>query len=159
MGVMTIRPASASDYRPIGTLLRAAFGQEDEARLVEALRAEGAMARELVIANENEEIRAYLALVHMKEPRSWLALAPVAVAPGSQGLGLGGRLIHAALGVAEAPVVVLGEPDYYARFGFSVGRASRLISPYPLEYTGVYEPDPSGDPPIARLVYAEAFGA
>lgn len=156
---MTIRPATATDYGAIARLLEAAFGQPDEARLVEALRAEGAMAREWVIANPHEEIRAYLALVRMKEPEGWLALAPVAVEPGSQGLGLGGRLIHTALGVVESPVVVLGEPDYYARFGFSVGRAAQLVSPYPLEYTALYEPDPSGEPPVARLVYADAFGA
>ena len=156
---MTIRPVSAADFGPIARLLESAFGRPDEARLVEALRDEGAMAREMVIAGEYEVIRAYLALVRMKEPARWLALAPVAVAPGSQRLGLGGRLIHAALEVAEAPVVVLGDPAYYARFGFSVGRASRLVSPYPLEYTALYEPDPSGDPPVARLVYADAFGA
>ncbi|MBN2905959.1 MAG: N-acetyltransferase [Rhodobacteraceae bacterium] len=156
---MTIRPATASDYGPISRLLEAAFGQPDEARLVKALRADGAMARELVIASDDETIRAYLALVHMQEPRGWLALAPVAVAPGSQGLGLGGRLIHAALEVAEAPVVVLGEPRYYTRFGFSVGRACGLVSPYPLEYTALFEPDPQGEPPVARLVYARAFGA
>jgi len=156
---MTIRPATAADYGPVSYLLRAAFGGPNEARLVEALRRDGAMARELVIAGEQEVIRAYLALVRMTEPQGWLALALVAVAPGSQGLRLGGRLIHAALEVAEAPVVVLGEPAYYARFGFSVGRAAQLVSPYPLEYTALYEPDPSGDPPVARLVYAEAFGA
>ncbi|MGC9420542.1 MAG: GNAT family N-acetyltransferase, partial [Rhodovulum sp.] len=108
---MTIRPATASDYGPIARLLEQAFGRPDEARLVEALRAEGAMAREMVIATGAEDIRAYLALVRMTEPTGWLALAPVAVAPASQGLGLGGRLIHAALEVAAAPVVVLGEPD------------------------------------------------
>ena len=103
---MTIRPATAADYGPVSYLLRAAFGGPNEARLVEALRRDGAMARELVFAGEHEVVRAYLALVRMTEPQGWLALAPVAVAPGSQGLGLGGRLIHAALGVAEAPVVM-----------------------------------------------------
>ncbi|ARE40280.1 GCN5-related N-acetyltransferase [Rhodovulum sp. P5] len=135
-----------------------AFRQPDEARLVEALRSEKAMARELVIANDKEEIRAYLALVHMKAPAGWLALAPVAVAPGSQGLGLGGRLIHAALGVADGPVVVLGDPGYYARFGFSVARAQNLVSPFPLDHTALREPDTSGPPPEQHLVYASAFG-
>ncbi|ANB33671.1 N-acetyltransferase [Rhodovulum sulfidophilum] len=156
---MTIRPATASDYGPIARLLDAAFGRPDEARLVAALRSGKAMAREWVLANDKEEIRAYLALVHMVEPRGWYALAPVAVAPGSQGLGLGGRLIHAALEVVEGPVVVLGEPGYYTRFGFSVGRAANLVSPYPLDVTAIYEPDPSGPPPLLRLVYAPAFGA
>ncbi|SIO46351.1 putative acetyltransferase [Rhodovulum sp. ES.010] len=156
---MTIRPATATDYGAIARLLTDAFGRPDEARLVEALRADGAMAREMVIVTGAEEVRAYLALVRMVEPEGWLALAPVAVAPASQGLGLGSRLIHAALEVAEAPVVVLGEPGYYARFGFSVGRAARLVSPYPLEYTGLHEPSVEGEPPVARLVYPRAFGA
>ncbi|MBL3570277.1 hypothetical protein BV509_18445 [Rhodovulum sulfidophilum] len=156
---MTIRPATASDYGPISRLLEAAFARPDEARLVEALRLGKAMAREWVLANDKEEIRAYLALVHMVEPRGWYALAPVAVAPGSQGLGLGGRLIHAALDVVEGPVVVVGDPAYYTRFGFSVGRAANLVSPYPLEVTALYERAPADSPPLARLVYAAPFGA
>lgn len=55
--------------------------------------------------------------------QSWYGLGPVAVAPRDQGHGVGTALIRA--GLAEladqgaAGCVVLGEPEYYARFGFN----------------------------------------
>jgi putative acetyltransferase len=63
-----------------------------------------------------------------------LALAPMAVRPGLQKQGIGGRLIAAALDEARAvgaeAVIVLGHPDYYPRFGFSAALARNLASPF-----------------------------
>ena len=54
--------------------------------------------------------------------KDWYGLGPVAVAPRDQGHGVGSALIRAGLAeLAErgaAGCVVLGEPDYYGRFGF-----------------------------------------
>ena len=51
-----------------------------------------------------------------------LGIAPVAVVPEHQGRGIGSKLIRQALSVCRANVValvvVLGDPDYYSRFGF-----------------------------------------
>ncbi|MFC3997769.1 GNAT family N-acetyltransferase [Nocardiopsis sediminis] len=51
-----------------------------------------------------------------------LGLGPVSVAPGRQGAGVGSALMHAVLGAADAlgePLVaLLGDPKFYARFGF-----------------------------------------
>ncbi|MNJ66099.1 Acetyltransferase (GNAT) family protein [compost metagenome] len=52
----------------------------------------------------------------------WLGLAPVAVHPDWQGQGIGSDLVREGLDTALEmdwkAVVVLGDPDYYARFGF-----------------------------------------
>ncbi|MBK9178604.1 MAG: N-acetyltransferase [Acidimicrobiales bacterium] len=51
-----------------------------------------------------------------------LGLGPLGVRPGHQRLGAGSALVHAVLGAAdaldEALVGLLGDPGYYARFGF-----------------------------------------
>lgn len=77
-----------------------------------------------------------------------LGLGPVSVAPAHQGRGVGAALMHAVLGAADAmgetAVVLLGEPAYYARFGFVA--ASTL---------GIDPPDPSwGDHFQARPLTA-----
>lgn len=51
-----------------------------------------------------------------------LGLGPLGVRPSHQHRGVGGALMHAVLGAADALdeplVVLLGHPDYYPRFGF-----------------------------------------
>lgn len=51
-----------------------------------------------------------------------LALAPIAVHPERQGLGIGSALVREGLARAAAggwdAVLVLGDPAYYERFGF-----------------------------------------
>lgn len=53
----------------------------------------------------------------------WFGLAPLAVLPSLQRIGVESRLIHAGLGSLRAigakACVVLGEPNYYGRFGFA----------------------------------------
>ncbi|MEX5728379.1 putative acetyltransferase [Rhodovulum iodosum] len=156
---MNLRQAQPDDQPAIALLLTAAFGQPAEALLVESLRAEGAMALELVVERRGNGLWGYLALSQMRSPVGWLALAPVAVAPSQQRQGVGSALILGALEMTDAPVVVVGEPGYYARFGFSVDRAARLTSPYPPEFTALHQRAPEGDAPAEVLVYATAFGS
>ncbi len=71
-------------------------------------------------------------------------------------------LIRRALGGAglldgpETPtLVVLGKPSFYARAGFSLERAVRLISPYPISHTLIARA--GDDVPERVLVYPPAF--
>jgi putative acetyltransferase len=91
-----------------------------------------------------------------------LGLAPVGVLPGFQGGGIGGALIEAALGVARATgeeiVFLLGEPDYYDRFGFSAAAAAPFASPYAGPYLMALALRPGFEPPVAgEAAYARAF--
>lgn len=133
-----IRAAAPADAQAIAALNRAAFGGEEEVGIVERLRSDGLIAVELV-AEEGGVIIGHILLSWLPttmDGRSVkaLALAPMAVLPGLQKQGIGGRLIAAALDEARAAgaqaVIVLGHPDYYPRFGFSAALARNLASPF-----------------------------
>ena len=57
-------------------------------------------------------------------PANWYGLGPISVLPEYQGKGVGSKLMVKALGDIEskgaAGCVVLGDPNYYSRFGFKV---------------------------------------
>ena len=67
-----------------------------------------------------------------------MALAPLAVYPEYQQQGVATRLIrdgHACLAaIGETLSVVLGEPDYYGRFGYSNRRVAQFESDYQSPY-------------------------
>ncbi|TIR57524.1 MAG: N-acetyltransferase, partial [Mesorhizobium sp.] len=90
-----------------------------------------------------------------------VALAPLAVEPSFHGTGIGGALIreaHVRLKEAgEALAVVLGDPAYYGRFGYTHARAEKFESEYQGEALQALA---WGDAPEAgRLLYASAFTA
>ena len=101
-------------------------------------------------------------LSKMIAPIRALALAPVSVVPSHQGKGIGSRLIRESLKFAKArsweAVFVLGDPDYYSRFGFRIDIAEAFNSSYAGPYFMVLElvekalEGKSGD-----VIYASAF--
>ena len=125
---MWIRTETQDDHAAIRELLGEAFAESDgngriEQRIVDALREDGELSLCLV-ADIDGRIAgvAVFSPVAIDGARSWYGLGPVAVAPQDQGNGVGTALIR--VGLAElaelgaAGCVVLGEPAYYARFGF-----------------------------------------
>ncbi len=169
----TIRPAQPSDYEEIDALLRASFGGPEEAVLIERLRFDGATWHEMIMDHDGH-VAAYYALTRMVAPRGWACLAPVAVRPEWQrgalarpdndapwqiGTDLTRSLVHPVdSGAPDMPgtVVVLGEPAFYRRTGFSSERAAQLRSPYPIAHTLIARP--GTDQPDETLVYPAAFG-
>jgi putative acetyltransferase len=128
-----IRDARDNDRIAIGRLLRGAFGQDGEARLVEALRADGDVVIELV-AVDGSAIAGYVLLSRMLAPFRALGLAPLAVAPARQREGIGAVLVGAAIERARAAkwdgIFLLGEPGYYTRFGFTADAARAFENSY-----------------------------
>ena len=158
-----IRTAGTGDFDAVKRVISAAFAQTDEARLVDMLRATGD-ARIDFVATDKGVILGHVMFSEMRRPENWLGLAPIAVAPERQRSGVGAALIQAGLEQAGREswggVIVLGEPAYYERFGFSVEAAARFDSDYPSEYLMALELRKgalakSGG--VAR--YARAFGA
>ena len=66
-----------------------------------------------------------------------LLLGPLAADPSVQGRGVGSGLMQVALNRAELAghrgVILVGDPEYYARFGFSGDGTGGLVMPGPVD--------------------------
>jgi putative acetyltransferase len=130
-----VRAATPADYTAIHRVEAAAFERDDEAGMVEAARAEGAVLVELVEELDGEIVGHILFSRMSTTPARFVAgLAPVAVSPAAQSRGVGAALCRAGIqtlkGMGIEAVIVLGHPDYYPRFGFSTAATATLTSPY-----------------------------
>ena len=69
--------------------------------------------------------------------RDAVLLGPLAVDPAAQGMGIGAALMEAAIERARltgrGAILLVGDPAYYARFGFEAQPAARLFMPGPFE--------------------------
>jgi putative acetyltransferase len=155
-----VRPAEEKDRLGVSILLDTAFGGPSEARLVADLRASGAMALEL-IAEHDGSCFGYVAFSHMRSPEGLWALSPVAVQQARQGQGIGGELIRQGLDLARragaTAVIVVGDSQYYRRFGFSLKAAENLSTPFARESTMLYPIVPGSGGMRGALKYPEAF--
>ncbi len=121
-----IRPEQSADVDRVSALLRIAFAREAEVRLVNRLRASGKIAAALV-AEEKARMLGHVVFstISIDGPNGAtgaMALAAIAVEPAFQRLGIGSALVSAALEHCrlerQSRVLVLGDPAYFARFGF-----------------------------------------
>ena len=133
-----IRPETAADGDAIRHVNRLAFGQDDEARLVDALREAGYVQVSLVAERAGQVVGhilfSDLAIITEAGTVGALALAPMAVLPAFQKQGIGSALVRRGLDECRRQghkiVAVLGHPHFYPRFGFSSKLASALASPF-----------------------------
>ena len=139
---MLIQPESWNDADGIRAVHLAAFPTSAEADLVRMLN-EDLDSKISLVASLDREIVGHVMLSRMQvegDERSFraLGLGPVAVMPERQKQGIGSALIGKALERAEAGgeeiVFVLGDPDYYRRFGFTPEAAAPFASPYAGSY-------------------------
>ena len=165
--MIELRLLDAADHEAVFAVEQAAFGREDEARLVDALRGKEEMDFECVACAHGRVIGhiafSPLLLERGGEALRGSALAPLAVAPEWQKKGVGAALVRMGLEFCASRgvdvVVVVGEPGYYARFGFDA-EAGRLIeAPFPYPYLQVAElTDGALSGGGWKAVYASSFG-
>jgi putative acetyltransferase len=128
-----IRSETSTDFAAVRAVVKATFPTSVEADLVDRLRHDGDAVFSLV-AVECNELVGFVTFSEMEAPFRALGLGPVAVLPGHQRTGVGTLMIKEGLVRAGREgwkgVFVLGEPRYYRRFGFNVGKAAGFVSPY-----------------------------
>jgi putative acetyltransferase len=140
MTTTTIRPEAPGDRDPIYHLHREAFGGDAESRLVDALRESPAFIPELsLVALDGVDVVGHILFTRVEVEDEGvahpaLALAPMGVLPARQNLGIGSALVRRGLEDARrlghGVVIVLGDPEYYPRFGFRPAGALGIRSPF-----------------------------
>ena len=136
-----IRPECPGDIDDIFEVNYQAFGQDGEARLVNALRDDGDYNAELsLVAVTGDRIIGHIlfppiTIVSDTAETAALALAPLAVHQDFQCLGIGAALIEEGLleclRLGHRIVIVVGHPKYYPKFGFSPAKKYGIHPPFP----------------------------
>ncbi|HEY7382054.1 MAG TPA: N-acetyltransferase [Beijerinckiaceae bacterium] len=162
MSDVVVRPELPSDAGAIRAVVAEAFGRSDEADLVDRLRHDGDLALSLVAVADR--VVGHVAFSRLRPDGPHLratALAPVSVLPGFRRRGIAAALIRDGLArcaaAGEGCVLVLGEPPYYTRFGFSRDAARALRTPYDGPYLMAAAFVPAAAIGAAHMRYAPAF--
>ncbi len=177
--MLIIRDESPSDILAIEAMVAKAFldaphTDHTEQFIVNGLRKAGVLTISLVAETvaeapeQGNQIIGHVAIspvtisvrIGADNTERWYGLGPIAVLPEQQGLGVGSKLMVAALDrlrrLGASGCVLLGDPLYYQRFGFKP--ISSLVLPdVPPEY---FQALSFGDSfPRGTVTYHEAFNA
>jgi predicted N-acetyltransferase YhbS len=141
---MKIMPAALSDLDEIEELLDSAFGPDRRSRTAYRLR-EGAepLPHVSLVARDRGRLVGSIqfwsieleALDH--SIHALTLLGPVASAVDRRGEGIGSRLLRSGIGIADVlglgPLVLIGDPELYQRFGFDSQATGGWTLPGPFE--------------------------
>ena len=162
---ISIRPETETDVERIEEITVSAFkdhphSNQSEHLLVSGLREQSALEVSLV-AEDGGQVVGHIAFSQVTingEHIAWYGLAPVSVDPNHQNQGIGSKLIITGLeAIRKLGVkgcVLLGEPEYYGRFGFKPVEALKLDG-VPPEYFQALLID--GNWPSGNVEYHRVF--
>lgn len=165
---LEIRAEAPADFASIRQVVAGAFGRAAEADLVDALRAAGDFDPRLSrVALFDGQLVAHVLFSNIAiDGHAALALAPLAVSPAFQRRGAGAALVREGLErcreLGHTVVIVLGEPEYYSRFGFAPAERFAITPPFevPSQYFMALELAEGALSTISGVVrYAPAFAA
>ncbi|WP_294392703.1 N-acetyltransferase [uncultured Sphingomonas sp.] len=139
--MILITPLAHVDPLAVEQLLDTAFGADRHGRTAYRIRSGMAAVPDLSFAAMDGEafvgsLQSWPIALHGAEGATPLVLVgPVAVAPGHQGRGIGQALMRRMLEAAAGgdPLVLIGDPEYYGRFGFDDSRTAGWEAPGPVE--------------------------
>jgi len=164
---INIRKEQPSDVKRIHevtvtSFLEAPHTDHTEQFIVKTLRESGALTISLVAEDENNVVgHVALSPVTISDSTdSWYGLGPISVLPNNQSKGIGSKLMNAAIqelkNIDAKGCVLLGDPNYYHRFGFKP-RKGLVLPDVPAEYFQalVFQ----GDLPQGIVTYHESFSA
>ncbi|MEA4837504.1 MAG: N-acetyltransferase [Rhodospirillaceae bacterium] len=161
---MRIRDETAGDIPAISPLVTEAFrmlvySSGTEARIIETLRAEGALALSLV-AEEDGNVVGHLATsaARIGTQDGWGLIGPLAISPPRHRQGIGAALMTEALRRLRQTcrgAALVGDPAYYGRFGFRsfpglsvAGCPPEVVQALPFD----------GAAPCGEMIHHPAFG-
>jgi putative acetyltransferase len=124
--MITIRQERPEDAETFFQVLMASFGRLQEAALVDSLRENHGVLLSLVAVSEDSLVGGVIFSPVILEPTmdnlKLAGLGPLAVLPAYQGQGIGSGLVQIGLKQCRElgldAVFLIGEPDFYTRFGF-----------------------------------------
>lgn len=163
-----IRPEAPGDAAAIAAVSIAAFAFAEhsggnEQFIVDALRRNGQLVVSLVAEDDRGIVIGHVAVspVSISDgTRGWYGLGPLSVVPVYQGHGIGSALVKAALAtlrrMAAGGCVLVGDPAYYARFGFRT-EPGLAYPGLPAEYFQAIAF--AGHVPSGNVAYHESFAA
>lgn len=141
-----VRAEKPSDADGIHELTRRAFENTahsagTEQKIVDELRRAGALTLSLV-AELDSQLIGHVAISPITiageeadYADGWYGLGPISVLPALQHQGVGSSLMQAVLSelrkMGAAGCVLLGDPNYYSRFGFAAGSGLTYPGPPP----------------------------
>ncbi|MEW6323455.1 MAG: N-acetyltransferase [Acidobacteriota bacterium] len=121
------RPWDADAVRDVNCQ---AFGQDQEGRIVDALRAHGGVLVSLVAVADGMVVGHIMFSPLTVGAVAGAALGPMAVRPDHQHRGIGSRLVEQGIERLRRDgcpfIVVIGHPEFYPRFGFEPAGAMGL---------------------------------
>jgi predicted N-acetyltransferase YhbS len=138
---MQLLPLTTADPHAIEDLLDAAFGQDRRGRTAYRIRHGMIAAPDLSFAAMDGgqligSLQTWPCALHGEEGATPLFLVgPVAVAAHRQARGVGTVMMRHLLAAAEDrdPLVLIGDPEYYGRFGFTAEGTAGWDVPGPVE--------------------------
>lgn len=127
------RISKAGELDTLCALQTKAFGQKGEGELVRKLILSTTPTHSL-LAEFNGRIIGHVLLSQIKAPIRALALAPLAVLASYREMQIGSELVRRAIDLARKQdyqvIFVLGDTNYYERFGFNSKLANNFKCPW-----------------------------
>lgn len=163
---MFIREENKKDTVAITVVIDIAFTNHphsinNESKIVSKLRSEEKLTLSLVAINTDNNIIGHIAFSKVLINHcdlNWFGLAPLSVLPEFQNQGIGSQLVKEGLNhlirAGAKGCVLLGEPEYYSRFGFKYDDQLALPGVPPIYFLTFPFCD---ETPVGKVKFDKAF--